>query len=82
MTETSRFQQLWKARLRLEIWISCVVLSVLIAVAQFFSLVEIDRLILGKPFLVLRLPYLVVSVVSSSFCCINERSSGFKYFSE
>ncbi len=63
MTEARRFQQLWKARLRLEIWISCVVLSVLIAVAQFFSLVGVDRIILGKPFLALRLPYLVVSIV-------------------
>jgi uncharacterized membrane protein YhaH (DUF805 family) len=61
MIETPQFQQLWNKRLRLEIWYSCVVNSILMAVAQLVSL-EIDRRILGRPFFVLRLPYLFVAL--------------------
>jgi len=61
MIETRKFQQLWNKRLRLEIWYSCVVASALIAVGQLAAF-QIDRHILGKPFFVLRLPYLFVAV--------------------
>src|SRR5579862_9601358 len=57
MTETLQFRQLWNKRLRLETWYSCVVASALMGVAQFAAL-EIDRIILGSPLFVLRLPYL------------------------
>jgi hypothetical protein len=62
MIETRQFQQLWNKRLRLEIWYSCVVASALMAVAQLATL-EVDRHILGRPFFVLRLPYLFVALV-------------------
>jgi hypothetical protein len=61
MIETPKFQQLWNERLRLETWYSCVVLSALMCVTQLAGL-EIDRLILGRPFYVLRLPYLFVTL--------------------
>jgi hypothetical protein len=61
MIETRQFQQLWNKRLRLEIWYSSVVASALMAVAQLATL-EIDRHILGRPFFVLRLPYLFVAL--------------------
>jgi hypothetical protein len=61
MIESREFQQLWNKRLRLEIWYSCVVTSVLMAVAQPVSL-EVDRHILGMPFFALRLPYLFVAL--------------------
>jgi hypothetical protein len=57
MTETLQFRQLWNKRLRLETWYSCVVASALMGVAQFAAL-EVDRIILGSPLFVLRLPYL------------------------
>jgi hypothetical protein len=63
MAETLQFQRLWNKRLRFEIWQSCVVNSVLIAVAQVLSL-ETDRRILGRPFFALRLPYFFVALVS------------------
>src|SRR5262245_54792062 len=61
MIETRQLQQLWNKRLRLEIWYSCVVTSILMAVAQLVAL-QVDRHILGKPFFVLRLPYLIVAL--------------------
>jgi hypothetical protein len=61
MIETRQLQQLWSVRLRLEIWYSCVVTSVLMAVAQLFAL-EVDRHILGRPFFLLRLPYFFVAL--------------------
>jgi hypothetical protein len=61
MIENRQFQQLWNKRLRLEIWYSCVVTSVLMAVSQVGAL-EVDRHILGRPFFVLRLPYLFVAL--------------------
>jgi hypothetical protein len=61
MIETKQLQELWNKRLRVEIWYSCVVISVLMAVAQLVSL-EVDRHILGRPFLILRLPYLFVAL--------------------
>src|SRR5215831_3522346 len=61
MIETRKFQELWNKRLRLEIWYSCVVAAALIAVGQLAAF-QIDRHILGKPFFVLRLPYLFVAV--------------------
>jgi hypothetical protein len=61
MIESRQFQQLWNKRLRLETWYSCVVASALMGVAQFAAL-EADRFILGRPFLVLRLPYLFVAL--------------------
>jgi hypothetical protein len=61
MIETPQFLQLWNKRLRLEIWYSCVVGSALMAVAQLASL-EVDLHILGRPFFVLRLPYLFVAL--------------------
>jgi hypothetical protein len=64
MTETRQFQELWNKRLHLEIWYSCVAASALMAVSQIVS-IEIDRYILGRPFLVLRLPYLFVA-----FACL------------
>ena len=62
MIESRQFQQLWNERVRLEMWNSCVVTLVLMAVAQLVAL-EIDRHILGRPFFVLRLPYLFVALV-------------------
>ena len=62
MIETPQFQRLWNERLRLETWYSCVVASALLSVAQFAAL-EIDRSVLGRPFYVLRLPYLFVALV-------------------
>ena len=62
MIETPQFQQLWNERLRLETWYSCVVASALMGVAQLAGL-EVDRSILGRPFYVLRLPYLFVALV-------------------
>jgi hypothetical protein len=59
--ESRQFPRLWNKRLRLEIWYSAVITTALIAVAQLFSL-EVDRHILGSPFLVLRLPYLFVAL--------------------
>jgi len=61
MIESRQFQQLWNKRLRLEIWYSCVVASALMAVAQLATF-EVDRHILGRPFFVLRLPYLFVAL--------------------
>ena len=61
MIETPQFQQLWNERLRLETWYSCVAASTLMGVAQLVSL-EADRHILGRPFFVLRLPYLFVAL--------------------
>src|SRR4029079_5874461 len=61
MIESPEFQQLWNKRLRLETWYSCVVASALMAIAQLAAF-KIDRLILGRPFVVLRLPYFFVAV--------------------
>src|SRR5690242_4937895 len=61
MIESREFQRLWNKRLRLETWYSCIVASTLMAIAQLATL-ELDRLILGRPFLVLRLPYFFVSL--------------------
>jgi hypothetical protein len=61
MIESGQFQQLWNNRLRLEIWYSSVAASALMAVAQLAAL-EVDRHILGRPFFVLRLPYLFVAL--------------------
>src|SRR5262245_41230521 len=61
MIETRQLQQLWNKRLRLEIWYSCVVTSILIVVAQLVAL-QVDRHILGRPFFVLRLPFLFVAL--------------------
>jgi hypothetical protein len=61
MIETPQFLQLWNKQLRVEIWYSCVVGSALMAVAQLASL-EVDLHILGRPFFVLRLPYLFVAL--------------------
>jgi hypothetical protein len=61
MIESRQFQQLWNKRLRLEIWYSCVAASALMAVAQLATF-EVDRHILGRPFFVLRLPYLFVAL--------------------
>ena len=61
MIEPPQFQQLWNERLRLETWYSCVAASTLMGVAQLVSL-EADRHILGRPFFVLRLPYLFVAL--------------------
>jgi len=61
MLETPQFRQLWNKRLRLETWYSCVVGSALMVVAQLAAL-EVDRFILGRPFFVLRLPYLFVAL--------------------
>src|SRR5262245_46798817 len=61
MIESGQFRQLWNKRLRLEIWYSCVVASSLMAVAQLATL-EVDRRILGRPFIALRLPYLFVGI--------------------
>src|SRR5690242_3066327 len=61
MIETQRLQELWNARLRAEIWYSCVVTSVLMAVSQLLAL-QVDRHILGRPFFALRLPYLFVGL--------------------
>lgn len=61
MTEAPQFQELWNKRLRLETWYSCLVVSALMGVSQLAGL-EVDRLILGRPFFVLRLPYLFVAL--------------------
>ena len=61
MIESPEFQQLWNKRLRLETWYSCVVASALMAIAQLAAF-KIDRLILGRPFVVLRLPYFFVAL--------------------
>jgi hypothetical protein len=61
MTDSPEFQQLWNNRLRLETWYSCVVASALMAIAQLAAL-QLDRLILGRPFVVLRLPYFFVAL--------------------
>jgi hypothetical protein len=61
MIETQYLQELWNKRLRAEIWYSCVVTSVLMAVAQLVAL-EVDLHILGRPFFFLRLPYLFVAL--------------------
>jgi hypothetical protein len=56
MIETPEFQQLWNKRLRLEVWYSCIVASALMAAAQLAT-IEVDHLILGRPFFALRVPY-------------------------
>jgi hypothetical protein len=61
MIESPAFQQLWNKRMRLEIWYSCTVASALMAIAQLAAL-ALDRLILGRPFVVLRLPYFFVAL--------------------
>jgi hypothetical protein len=61
MIETQQLQKLWNKRLRVEVWYSCVVTSVLMALAQLVAL-EVDRHILGRPFFLLRLPYLFVAL--------------------
>jgi hypothetical protein len=61
MIESPEFQQLWNKRLRLETWYSCMVVSALMAVSQLVGF-QLDRLILGRPFVVLRLPYLFVAL--------------------
>jgi hypothetical protein len=61
MIETQHLQELWNKRLRAEIWYSCVVTSVIVALAQLVTL-EIDRHILGRPFFALRLPHLFVAL--------------------
>ncbi len=65
MIEKGQFQQLWNKRLRLEIWYSSVTISVLIFMSQLTAL-EADHHILGRPFFVLRLPYLF----AAAFCLI------------
>jgi len=61
MIKSPEFQQLWNKRLRLETWYSCMVASTLMAVAQLAAF-ELDRLILGRLFVVLRLPYFFVAL--------------------
>jgi hypothetical protein len=77
MIETRQFQQLWNKRLRLEIWYSCVVASALMAVAQLASL-EVDRHILGRPFFVLRLPYLFVALACLIVLLSQREKLGFR----
>ena len=77
MIETPQFQQLWNKRLRLEIWYSCVVASALMAVAQLASL-EVDRNILGRPFFVLRLPYLFVALACLIVLLCQREKLGFR----
>jgi len=62
MIETPQFQRLWNERLRLETWYSGVVASALMGVAQL-AVLEVDRSILGRPFYVLRLPYLFLALM-------------------
>jgi hypothetical protein len=61
MIESPEFQQLWNKRLRLETWYSCIVASALMAIAQLPAF-AVDRLILGRPFIVLRLPFFFVAL--------------------
>jgi hypothetical protein len=61
MIESPEFQQLWNKRLRLETWYSCIVGSALMAIAQLPAF-AVDRLILGRPFIVLRLPFFFVAL--------------------
>ena len=77
MIETPQFQQLWNKRLRLEIWYSCVVGSALMAVAQLAA-IKIDLHILGRPFFVLRLPYLVVALVCLIVLLYRRNKLGFQ----
>jgi hypothetical protein len=77
MIETRQFQQLWNKRVRLEIWFSCVVASALMAVGQLVTL-EIDRHILGRPFFVLRLPYLFVALVCLIVLLCQREKVGFQ----
>jgi hypothetical protein len=77
MIETRKFQELWNKRLRLEIWYSCVVASSLVAASQFVAF-QIDRHILGKPFFVLRLPYLFVSAACLIVLLHQRDKLGFK----
>ena len=77
MIESRQFQQLWNKRLRLEIWYSCVVASALMAVAQLATL-EVDRHILGRPFFVLRLPYLFVALACLIVLLHQRKKLGFQ----
>ena len=77
MIESPQFQQLWNKRLRLEIWYSCVVASALMAVAQLATL-EVDRHILGRPFFVLRLPYLFVALACLNVLLHQREKLGFQ----
>jgi hypothetical protein len=54
MIETQHLQELWNKQRRVEIWYSCVVTSVLMAVAQLVAL-EVDRHILSRPSALLRI---------------------------
>jgi hypothetical protein len=77
MIETRQFQQLWNKRLRLEIWYSCVAASALVAVAQLPAL-EIDHYILGRPFFLLRLPYLFIALACLIVMLHQRDKLGFK----
>lgn len=75
MIETDRLQEIWNKRLRVGIWYSCVVTSVLIAVAQLVTL-EVDRRILGGPFFILRLPYLFTALACLIFLLVHREHIG------
>jgi hypothetical protein len=70
-----QLHELWNKRLRVEIWYSCLVTSILLALSQLVGL-EIDRHILGRPFFVLRLPYLFFALVCLIVLLVQQEKLG------